>query len=162
MVSPLMVLPGHEAREYIDRVDLDSIQPAGIDLSICEVNIIEEPGHLGIKDRIIPKPKLLELREGLWHLPRGAYRIRYCEAVKVPEDTIGLCFPRSSLLRMGVDVKCAVWDPGYHGRGEGLLIVYNESGVTIEHKAKIAQIIFIKLKGKPHKLYEGVYQKEGL
>ncbi|MEM0491499.1 MAG: deoxyuridine 5'-triphosphate nucleotidohydrolase [Acidilobaceae archaeon] len=157
-----MVVPGYKAKEYIDNIDINAIQPAGIDLSICEVNTIEEPGLIGLNNRVIPQTKPVEIKDGAWRLPKGSYRIRYCEVVRIPEDTVGLCFPRSSLLRMGVDIKCAVWDPGYHGRGEGLLIVYNELGVTIEHKARIAQIIFIKLKGKPHKLYEGVYQKEGL
>ena len=60
-------------------------------------------------------------------------------------DCGGLCFPRSSLLRMGVHVPTAVWDAGYAGRGEGLLEVGNPHGVRLQRGARIVQLVLFRL-----------------
>jgi dUTP pyrophosphatase len=63
---------------------------------------------------------------------------------------------------MGVSISCAVWDPGYSGRGESLMTVLNPHGVTIAQGARVAQLVFIRLESKPTKLYQGAYQGENL
>ncbi|MEM4737167.1 MAG: deoxyuridine 5'-triphosphate nucleotidohydrolase, partial [Acidilobaceae archaeon] len=140
----------------------DSIQPAGIDLSLCEVLEFLEAGSLSVNSRSIPKGRPVSLQDDRWRLKPGAYRIRFCEVVKIPVDQVALCFPRSTLLRMGADLRCTVWDPGYMGRGEGLLVVYNPEGVEIQKSSRVAQLVFLKLLSHPHKLYDGAYQGENL
>jgi len=59
-------------------------------------------------------------------------------------------------------VVSALWDPGYEGKGEGLLIVENPYGIVLEKDARIVQLIFIRLESKPESEYRGVYMREGL
>ncbi|RLF10719.1 MAG: deoxyuridine 5'-triphosphate nucleotidohydrolase [Thermoprotei archaeon] len=138
------------------------VQPAGVDLTIAEVYRFRSSGLLGFTSRSLPDVERLEFTDGKLHLERGAYRVRYNEVVRVPEDCIAIGLPRSSLMRMGATIISAVWDPGYEGRGEGLLIVENPHGITLESNARVMQLVFIKLLEKPEKTYEGAYQREGL
>ncbi len=139
----------------------DSIQPAGVDLSVWEVEVLEGRGSLGVKERTIPAGRPLETHNGWWTLRAGTYRIRFKEVVSIPPGYIGFCWPRSSLLRMGAALHCAVWDPGYKGRGQALLVVYNEHGVSIERGARIAQLVLARVWG-PSRTYSGAYQMEGV
>jgi len=159
-----VALPGWMIRELgaVPTASDGQVQPAGVDLRVAEVEMLAEPGLLGVKSRIIPRGTPVAPEGGVWRLTPGAYRIRFLDVVEVPRDSLGLCFPRSSLLRMGAALHCAVWDPGYKGRGQALLTVYNPNGITVEAGARIAQIIFIKLAGEAKGEYQGAYQGEGL
>ena len=66
----------------------------------------------------------------------------------------------TSILRCGADLNCALWDPGYEGRSEALLVVYNEHGITLKRNAKIGQLVFIRLSEEAKSLYEGQYKGE--
>ncbi len=138
------------------------VQPAGVDLSVAEIYKASEQGVLGREERIVPR--YVELKPGMdsWTLRPGYYIVRFAEAVEIPVNAVGLCFPRSTLLRMGATLHCAVWDPGYRGRGYALLAVYNENGVKIERNARIAQMVYLSLAALPSHTYEGRYQGEGL
>lgn len=156
-----MALPGKIAISYVVG-ETAQPQPAGVDISICEVHKLRSNGVLGVSFRELPETEPIEPQNGWWYLGQGVYKVRYCEIVEIPLDVVALCFPRSSLLRMGVDLRCTVWDPGYKGRGEGLLIVHNPYGVRLEVKARVAQLVFIKLVERPERGYTGVYYGEGL
>lgn len=117
-------------------------------------------GYVGFVKRELPTYELVNDKDGVWYLEQGVYRIVYNEVVKVPDDVIAFCLPRSTLIRSGAVVYCAFWDPGYIGRGEGVLNVLNPYGITLEKGARVTQLVFIKLLKKPKRKYEGVYQHE--
>jgi len=159
----IMAMPGFQILKYVKNIiSKDQLQPAGIDLTINKIFELKSSGYLGVNRREISNVQEVPKRNGKWYLSRGVYKVLINEVVHVPENAIGFCFPRSSLLRMGVDVRCALWDPGYYGRSEILLVVHNEHGVVVEENARIAQIVFIKLTEKPHELYSGVYKGENV
>jgi dUTP pyrophosphatase len=150
-------------RGVIAFVDALSIQPNGVDLSLDAIWRFREAGALGRDnaDRHLPERESLSFDpEGWLQLEHGVYGIRYAERVDIPIDCGGLCFPRSSLLRMGVSVPTAVWDAGYGGRGEGLLSVSNPHGVRLQRGARIAQLVLFRLTA-PTAAYDGQYQGEG-
>lgn len=138
------------------------VQPAGIDLTVRSIaSFTTEPSFL--VDSIRPS----ETREAPLHgtaysLRAGSYLLTFAERMKIPADCCGLVLPRSSLLRSGVAIYTAVWDPGYEGRGKVLLAVLNAKGARISLRARVAQLIVLKLSGKPHRTYSGRYQGEGL
>ncbi len=140
----------------------ESVQPAGVDLRVDQVFQLGEEGVLGRGERRIPQAEPLEPQDGWWRLGPGGYKIRFVEAVLVPADAVGFCFPRSSLLRMGATVACGVWDPGYRGRGEALLVVTNPHGILLERGARVAQLVLVRMEEAPDRLYEGAYQGENL
>jgi len=158
-----MVIPGHLARAYLKNlIDEElQIQPAGIDLTVNKVFKIVGKGLIGLRERRFPRYEELRLVNNVWHLRKGAYKVVVNEIIEVPDNAIAMCFPRSSLLRMGVDVRCALWDPGYYGRSEVLLLVHSED-VILEKNARIAQLVFIRLLEKPMKIYDGRYRGENI
>ena len=158
-----MFLPGIMVGGFVTGiVDDIQVQPAGVDLRVSEVRSFNTHGSIGFHEKSVPSGVIVEPKDGWWFLNMGAYRVRFSEVVEVPEWAVGFCYPRSSLLRMGVFLGCAVWDPGYRGRGEALLVVFNRYGVRIEVGARIAQLVYAKLSGKPDRVYRGTYINEGL
>jgi dUTP pyrophosphatase len=140
------------------------VQPNGIDLSIDAVWCFGGAGALGVDsaDRTLPAQEELAFDADGWlDLPTATYGVRYAEWVEVPVDCGGLCFPRSSLLRMGVYVPTAVWDAGYAGRGSGLLVVSSRHGMRVQHGARIAQLVLFRLTEPASSAYAGQYQHEG-
>jgi len=156
-------VPGHllAGRVVIGHRD-SSVQPAGVDLTLAGVERLGGPGVLAEASRVIPAGERVEAANGYYNLQPGAYRVRFSEIVRIPEWGVGFCYPRSSLLRMGAFLACAVWDPGYVGRGSSLLVVANPHGVRIEEGARIAQLVIARLEALPRRLYEGAYKGEGL
>ncbi len=139
------------------------VQPNGIDLSLDAVWQLRSSGTLGrsSEDRQLPARAPLEFDADDWlALEPGTYGIRYAEWVALPADCGALCFPRSSLLRMGLHVPTAVWDAGYAGRGEGLLQVGNEHGVRLQRGARIVQLVVFRLTTAASAAYRGAYQHE--
>jgi dUTP pyrophosphatase len=74
---------------------------------------------------------------------------------------MALARPRSSLLRCGVNIGTAVWDAGYSGRSQSLMLVYNPRGFRIQKNARVAQLIFMPLTTETEG-YSGKYQNENI
>jgi dUTP pyrophosphatase len=100
-------------------------------------------------------------RDGYYELPPGGYVVLLNEVVNLPTDLMAFGRPRSSLLRCGVALHTAVWDAGYSGRSESLLIVYNPAGVRLRRDARILQLVFCAL-DRPTEPYAGRFQNENL
>ncbi len=161
-VERMVFLPGKRIASLLPGPLLeDQVQPAGVDLRVGSVSRIVEAGFLGRSRKRIPRAEPIASQEGVWRLGPGHYRIRFLDTVSVPRWAVGFCYPRSSLLRMGATLLCAVWDPGYTGRGEALLVVYNGLGIELEEEARIAQLVFARLEEEVE-AYSGDYQGEGL
>ena len=142
------------------------VDVSGLALTLDEVCVPRGAGMLARGERRLPDCEGVEPLKGedgrlYYELQPGAYIVRYGEVVEVPPGFIALAIPRSSLLRMGAVLYTAVWDPGYRGRGVGLLTVFNEEGVRLEKGVQVAQLVFIALVGST-RIYRGAYQLEGL
>jgi len=151
--------------------DVDTqVQPHGIDLRLESVWRFTGPGALG-RDaagatseavRHLPAREPLAFdAQGALHLPPGAYVVRFQEVVQLPADLMALGRPRSTLLRCGATLHTAVWDAGYRGRSEALLIVANPHGLRLERGARICQLVFFTL-DTPVAGYAGAYQGENI
>jgi len=161
-----MILPKQQLQSYKVMGDIhdSQYQPAGIDMTLKSVHKFDEAGKIDFdnKERKISAVSELEFSNDELHLEKGAYKVIFNEYVKIPADAAAFCFPRSSMLRCGVTLECAVWDPGYEGRSEALLLVSNEHGITFKKNAKIGQMVFVKLVEATKDLYEGKYKGENL
>lgn len=150
-------------RGYIDLAS--QLQPAGFELTVGEVGRFEGRGVLDSTNtnRRLPSLSRMELGEGeRLELNAGAYLVRYNEVVCLPLDLLALLFPRSSLLRSGATIYTAVWEPGYVGRGQGLLLVHNPWGLELFKNARIGQLVFMRLQEPVSEGYSGAYMGEGL
>lgn len=141
------------------------VQPNGIDLTVKEVALFCSPGSLGPSNegRVISATSPLVF-DGLGRLDLlpGCYLITFNEVVNIPKNIMALATPRSSLLRCGVSVHNAVWDAGYSGRSQALMVVYNQQGFRLHKDARIIQMIFFPLSREVTKGYRGMFQGENI
>ena len=146
-------------------INLDEqVQPNGVDLTLREVAMLQSPGRIAVKDsqRLVSNLAPLVFDGlGFIDLMPGVYIITYNEIVHLPKNVMALATPRSSLLRCGVTVNTAVWDAGYSGRSQSLLVVYNPQGFRLQRNARIVQLVFLWLTGATEG-YHGAYQRENI
>jgi dUTP pyrophosphatase len=146
-------------------IDIEQqMQPNGIDLTLREIALLQSSGRIAVEDsqRLVSDLAPLVFDGlGFIDLVPGAYIITYNEIVHLPENIMALARPRSSLLRCGVTVNTAVWDAGYSGRSQSLMVVYNPQGFRLQQNARIAQLIFLRLSKKTEG-YQGAYQGENI
>jgi len=141
------------------------IQPNGIELTLHRIELHENSGAIAFdnSERKLPRTKNLDFdSEGWLHLPKGSYKIMFNEIVNIPKNIAAIAKPRSSLLRCGATVETAVWDAGYNGRSESLLVVYNENGFKIKKNARVLQLLFFRLGKEVGEGYSGIYQNENI
>lgn len=141
------------------------IQPNGVDLTLMTVERIVDAGAVDFdnSNRKISSSVKLSFDESGWiELKQGVYKIIFNEWVDIPLDCMAIAFPRSSLLRCGVTIETAVWDSGYSGRSEALLLVMNPAGFRVKRGARLLQMVFLKLTERLDwdSGYRGVYQFE--
>ncbi|MDD4858793.1 MAG: deoxyuridine 5'-triphosphate nucleotidohydrolase [Dehalococcoidales bacterium] len=140
----------------------EQVQPNGFDLTLRDVAMMETGGEIAVKSRQIPPQTPLAYDAfGYIDLVPGAYLITYNEIVHLPKDIMALGAPRSSLLRCGVTLGMAVWDAGYNGRSQSLLVVYHPHGFRVQQNARIGQLVFFRLASETEG-YSGIYQGENI
>ncbi len=142
----------------------EQLQTNGFDLTLRDVAALNSPGRIMDSNtkRALPDLEILSFdNEGVISLAPGCYMITYNEIVHIPKSLMALGRPRSSLLRCGVDVGTAVWDAGYEGRSQSLLMVHNPRGFTLQRNARVAQLVFFHLTGESEG-YNGIYQRENI
>jgi len=141
----------------------EQVQPCGLDVTLGAVFEFTEAGRLGAGDRHVPDRVPLAFDFWGWlHLQPGSYMVQLNETVRLPLDVMALGRPRSTLLRLGASLHTAVWDPGYAGRSECLLTVYNPAGIELQKDARILQLVFLRLEQPTLNGYSGRYQGENL
>ena len=147
-------------------LDIDvQVQPCGIDLTVQTVASFDTAGTINFDNdrRTISNTTVLPFNESkMIDLPAGSYLITYNESVHIPNNLIALGFPRSSLLRCGVDVHTAIWDAGYSGRSQSMLTVSNPNGFILHQNARVLQLIFISLDEPVDQGYNGIFQRENI
>ncbi|MCQ1534481.1 deoxyuridine 5'-triphosphate nucleotidohydrolase [Methanosarcina sp. KYL-1] len=145
-------------------VDIETqIQPNGLELTLKEVKTIEGVGAVDFDNsgRKIPESQLLEFDEEGWiHLPAGIYKVLFNEIVNIPRNLAAIAKPRSTLIRCGATLETAVWDAGYRGRSESMLVIYNPAGFRLKKDARIMQLLFYTLDSEVEEGYSGIYQNE--
>ena len=141
------------------------VQPNGIDLTLKELALLDSPGSLGsgTEGRTLSSTSQL-IFDGLDRvdLLPGCYLVTYNEVVNLPNNIMALARPRSSLLRCGVSIHNAVWDAGYSGRSQSLMVVYNAKGFRLHRNARITQMVFFSLCHEVAQGYQGMFQGENV
>ena len=146
-------------------IDLEvQLQANGFDLTLRDVAMLESAGKISVANsqRVVSElaPLVFDGLDSIELIP-GTYIITYNEIVHLPSNIMALGRPRSSLLRCGVSVGTAVWDAGYSGRSQSLLVVYNPLGFSLQRNARIIQLVFFELTSETEG-YQGTYQGENI
>lgn len=142
------------------------MQQAGFDLTMQNVEALKGNSMLDFdnSERQLPETTEVEWMDDNAILDPGAFLVTYNEEITVPGEAAGLVLPRSSLMRCGASLHTALWDPGYRGRGQGLLVVYPRlfGSFMLKRNARIGQFVLIRLESRATSTYSGVYQGENL
>lgn len=149
--------PLDESEELAD----EAVQPNGVDLSVGELFRLRGEGRISNDEYEKPTRETVHLlSSGEYKVePEGSYIIVYDEQITIPENHIGLVFPRSRLMRCGLHVETAVWDSGYSGVGEGQLVTNQPA--LLDEDLRVAQMIFIRTESLADH-YDGSHQGERL
>ncbi len=141
---------------------LTQLQPCGVDLTVRTVSRYVSAGVVDFDNssRELSELEVLPWSDDRVDLVYGAYHVIYNEWVNLPTDVMALAYPRSSLLRCGVALYTAVWDPGYSGRAETLIVVHNARGFRLHINARIAQLVFTSLATAVDIGYRGRFKGE--
>jgi len=167
------VLSGQDIRDLLeqelplieDYLDLETqLQPNGFDITLREIARLKTAGRItrDNSQRSVSEISPMAFdKDDYIELAPGPYTIFYNEVVHLPNNVMALARPRSSLLRSGVSVGTAVWDAGYSGRSQSLMIVHNPQGFRVQKNARVVQLIFFYLTGETEG-YNGSYQGENI
>lgn len=138
-------------------------QSCGVDLTVAKIETYMSSGIIDFDNSKREKPRLSEIQmiDDGYDLRPGAYLITFNEIISVPKNAMGLARPRSTMLRCGATIETSVWDPGYIGKSQSMIVVYNQHGIRICKNARVMQIIFLPLSQEAN-AYAGIYQKEGI
>lgn len=152
-------------------LDEDQYQPAGIDLKLGNIKAFKNNESVyGIANGAKQLPEQVDVKEsavkmgptklevGFMLEPHKPYIAVVQNKVKIPLDMLQLYFPRSSLLRAGVDVRTAVGDSGFNGTLSFLIINHNDTPFFIKKGERFAQMVCFGLNGETDG-YDGTYNE---
>lgn len=163
----MTILTGSEAHSLLESmIDPDKqTQMCGMELTLQKVERFTSNGALAFdnQERVLPQTEIMNFDQSGWiQLAPGSYLVTFNEIVNIPRDVAALARARSSLLRCGAGLETALWDPGYRGRSQSLLVVYNSSGLRLKKNARLMQLVFLRLGKEAEKTYSGRYQGENI
>jgi dUTP pyrophosphatase len=163
----MTILTGSEARGLVESmIDPETqTQMCGVELTLQKIERFLTAGAVAFdnKERKLPETELVNFDEMGWiELPAGSYLVTFNEIVNIPKDVAAMARARSTLLRCGATLETALWDPGYRGRSQSLLVVYNPQGLKLKKDARLMQLVFLRLENEAEKLYSGKYQGENI
>lgn len=138
-------------------IEDERVGPAGVDLGIDEVKKVTGVVCLEDGEYQLPERATLDAYEGVVMIRSDPHIIVYDVKVEVPDDHIGFVLPRSRLMRSGWHLTTAVWEPGYAGNGEGLLMPMVEG--LLDVTMSVAQMVMVPVEDSGI-VYDGVHQGE--
>lgn len=147
-----------EGKKLIENFELKNVESAGVDIRAGNMYRLKSRAKLGVSERVLPHIEKIEPEDNAYTIkPNEYFLIESVERVNMPSDIAARMLPRSTLQRSGVYLFHAFIDPGYRGTLTFGIKNLSKFNFEFERGAKVAQLIFEKVKGKT-KLYDGRYQ----
>ena len=163
----MSILIGAEAAGLVESMIDPRVQEqmCGVELTLQKLERFTSAGSLAFEnsERKNATTEAVEFDESGWiDLAPGTYLVTFNEIVNIPTNSAALARARSSLLRSGATLETALWDPGYRGRSQSLLVVFNPHGLKLKKNTRLMQLIFLRLNKPAEKTYAGRYQGENI
>ena len=137
----------------------------GYDLSVQSIKSLMGRGAV-LKNKTIVNqlqsvPLVKQKIEGTevegWFLNQGAYDITMNEGCNIPSNRTAMVRQRSSLLRNGAIIASSVFDPGFHTKNIGTVMIVTKQ-IFIEKDARVGQMYFHK--NNDAEEYDGQFQND--
>lgn len=156
-----MILGKNMLKEYYQDIDEEQYQPNGIDLKLQSVEMFDsEQDTIGIIDGEKKLPNMTELEpddNGYYTLKKDTYYLFDLGVWKIPENTAGLFWIRSTLMRMGANLSSSIADSGYDGTLK--MAYYNPvTDVKVKKGERVVQMALFDVAGAG--TYDGDYQND--
>ena len=163
----MSIITGGVAQALVENmIDAETqTQMCGIELTLNRVERFTSAGAVAFdnSERKLPQTEPIDFDPSGWiDLTPGSYLVTFNEIVNIPKDVAALARARSTLQRCGASLETALWDPGYRGRSQSLLAVYNPHGLRLKKNARLMQLVFMRLEKEAEKVYSGKYQGENI
>ena len=163
----MSIITGGVAQALVESmIDTETqTQMCGIELTLNRVERFTSAGAVAFdnSERKLPQTEPIDFDPSGWiDLSFGSYLVTFNEIVSIPKDVAALARARSTLQRCGASLETALWDPGYRGRSQSLLVVYNSQGLRLKKNARLMQLVFMRLEKEAEKVYSGKYQGENI
>ena len=163
----MSIITGGVAQALVENmIDTETqTQMCGIELTLNRIERFTSAGAVAFdnSERKLPQTEPIDFDPSGWiDLTPGSYLVTFNEIVNIPKDVAALARPRSTLQRCGASLETALWDPGYRGRSQSLLVVYNPQGLRLKKNARLMQLVFMRLEKEAEKVYSGKYQGENI
>jgi dUTP pyrophosphatase len=163
----MTIITGSQAQNLVESMidPKTQTQMCGMELTVQRIERFTSAGAVAFdnSERVLPETDPLDFEPSGWiTLAAGAYLVTFNEIVNIPRDVAALARARSTLLRCGASLETALWDPGYRGRSQSLLVVYNPNGLRLKKNARLMQLVFMRLEKEAEKVYSGKYQGENI
>jgi len=157
------ILSGDEVSLLVEKIIAadsgEQKQPAGFDVTVSEIHSFPKTRFtLGVAKGENSALSKVPLDGDFFDLEPGAYFVELNEITTIPADAIGILLPRSTLLRNGMDVRTALFDPGYSGQPKVMLVCHRPA--KIQRFSRIGQLIILKSDREFSQKYSGRYQGE--
>ncbi|KKQ93716.1 MAG: Deoxyuridine 5'-triphosphate nucleotidohydrolase [candidate division CPR2 bacterium GW2011_GWC1_39_9] len=127
-----------------DFIDFEhQLQPTGFDVTVKKIVRLSGEAQIGNPyHNKVASESDVKITDGWYVLKSGFYVIYINEFTNIPNNLMGLAFPRSTLFRCGGTLQSGVWDGGFKGRGRLGLCVSGVTHLRIEENCPIAQLVF--------------------
>ena len=163
----MSIITGGVAQALVESmIDTETqTQMCGIELTLNRIERFTSAGAVAFdnSERKLPQTEPIDFDPSGWiDLSPGSYLVTFNEIVSIPKDVAALARARSTLQRCGASLETALWDPGYRGRSQSLLVVYNPQGLRLKKNARLMQLVFMRLEKEAEKVYSGKYQGENI
>ena len=166
-----MIIGREQLKQMYPELLNEQYQPAGIDLTLGNlVKPIHSDGTVYglLKDaKVLPNYEQVftnniqigGMIKRVWTLdPHSIYMGITNEKIKITKDSGQFYFPRSSLLRAGIDVRTAFGDPGFDGHLQFLIVNHTDYHFSLEEGVRFAQLVNINT-SDVDKEYDGDYNE---
>ncbi len=134
--------------------DNDSLQPASIDLKLGNIFYKYKLDKYTLGEQF--DENIVEKKE-FEHLHLDNNEIAFIgihEKISIPEDAIGIIFPRSSITRLGIQIITTYMNPGYAGNMPLTIINHSGMKITLKPGYRVAQLVLFSLTELPEINYK--------
>lgn len=149
----------YKLNNKLQELDQEDFTPNAIDIRLGEVfEYTSSTFTLDGDNKQHRERKKIEPDEnGFYTFTEGYYPITLDGWIEVGEHEVGLCIPRSTLIRNGVTIYTALYDSGYHGRM--ITAMYVSPGTVFRCRSNERVCQYIITDAETASLYSGSYQE---
>jgi dCTP deaminase len=140
----------------VEPFDLKFLQPASLDLRLGSSVYSYRLESYALGENIEQESVLRESFTTLTLEPGETAFIGLYERISIPQNMMGIVFPRSSITRLGIRIQTVYMNPGYAGVMP--LTITNNMGVplTLSPGKRVAQLVLLSLGEMPKRTYKNI------